>query len=565
MIDTCAGEFKSFTPYYYSTYESENEADLKQEISKDSVVKKKIVILGGGPNRIGQGIEFDYCCVHASLILREFGYETIIINSNPETVSTDFDISDKLYFEPVTVEDVVSIYEQEKPTGIIVQLGGQTPLNISQEIEERGLKVLGTPVREIFRAEDRNEFQAIIEKLDLRQPPNGIASQEKEIFQITEKIGFPVLLRPSFVLGGRAMQIVFSNEEIQEWLVSVRKLDFGWPILIDKFLDQALEIDVDLVSDGEEVLIAGIMEHIEKAGIHSGDSACILPPNQISSEQIKEIKRISTLLAKELKVKGLMNLQLAIKDQKIYIIEVNPRASRTVPFVSKATGIPWAKIGALLIIGKSLKEVYESRLIQPDFSIENFTRKSIISVKEAVLPFKKFPGCNIALGPEMHSTGEVMGIDSSFGLAFAKAQIGSSQDLLSPKKTIFLSVSEEEKPEILEISRKLNQLKYKIYCTQGTYEFLKERNIRTNLVNKAQEIEPNVLTLILNKEFSIIINIPKGKKSLLDNMSIRRLAVLMDLPLITTIAGARATVEALESLQEKNFLEIKSLQERLET
>jgi carbamoyl-phosphate synthase large subunit len=553
MIDTCAAEFESFTPYYYSTYEAENEALDSQ--------KDKVIILGGGPNRIGQGIEFDYCCVHASMALREAGYETIMVNSNPETVSTDFDSSDKLYFEPVTVEDVLAIWNQEKPLGVIVQIGGQTPLNIAEAIEKEGVKILGTSVAQIARAENRYEFNTIVNKLKLNQPPSEIADEPSQVIEKAHRVGYPVLVRPSFVLGGQSMQIVYSDAELNNWLSAMEKSGIVWPVLIDKFLDDAIEIDVDAVSDGKEVLVAGILEHIERAGIHSGDSSCVLPSYTLSDAQIDELIKSTELLAKELGVIGLINVQYAFKEGKLYVLEVNPRASRTVPFVSKATGIPFAKIGALLMVGNSLESLREKGIL-PKFTIKEFMMKGLISVKEAVLPFKKFPGCQIALGPEMRSTGEVMGIAETFGIAFAKAQIAAGQNLSPKNKTVFLSVNDSEKDQMLEIAKILESLDYSIYSTEGTFNYLKEKGIQSTIVRKAKDPEPNILNLLTERKISLLINIPKGLDALQDNMSIRRLAILLDLPLITTMAGAKATAEALKSYEEAGRkFSVKSLQE----
>jgi carbamoyl-phosphate synthase large subunit len=554
MIDTCAAEFESRTPYYYSTYEQENEV-LASE-------RQKIIILGGGPNRIGQGIEFDYCCVHASMALREAGYETIMINSNPETVSTDFDTSDRLYFEPVTVEDVVAIWKQEKPLGVIVQIGGQTPLNIAEKIETEGVKILGTPVAQIARAENRHEFNQIVKKLKLSQPPSAIADKPEQIIDMAEGVGYPVLVRPSYVLGGQSMQIVYNQTELQDWLTQMNKTGLVWPVLVDKFLDDALEIDVDAVADQNEVLVAGIMEHIERAGIHSGDSSCVLPPHTLKPAQIDELIEATQALAKELKVVGLMNVQFAFKEGVLYVLEVNPRASRTVPFVSKATGIAWAKIGALLMAGQTLAELRQKGTL-PAFTFQEFAKnKKQVAVKEAVLPFKKFPGCQIALGPEMRSTGEVMGIDESFGLAFAKGQLAAGQNIVWSNRTVFLSVNDHEKDGVLPVAKVFEKLNYTIYATEGTFNYLKERGIKSIFVRKAKEAEPNILNLLTERKISVLINIPRGREALQDNMSMRRLAILLDVPLITTTAGAMATAEALQSLEANNMtFKVKSLQE----
>ncbi len=555
MIDTCAGEIESKTPYYYSTYEQENEV-----IKSD---RNKIIIIGGGPNRIGQGIEFDYCCVHASMALRQAGFETIMINSNPETVSTDFDTSDRLYFEPITVEDVLEIYEQEKPLGVIVQLGGQTPLNIAKGLEANGVKILGTPVSQIEKAENRDEFNNIIKKLGLNQPPSTIALSYEEVLSKVEEIGYPALVRPSFVIGGQAMQIIYDKEELLIWIKNTQEMDLIFPILIDKFLDEAIEIDADCVSDGKTTIIAGILEHIERAGIHSGDSSCSLPVQTLNETEVDEIIKATKLLAEELKVVGLMNIQFAVKEGKIYILEVNPRASRTVPFVSKVINIPWAKVGSLLMGGKSFEEIKDLGLLPKEgFDIKEFTKKGIVAVKEAVLPFKKFPGCEISLGPEMRSTGEVMGIDKTFGLAFAKGQIAAGQNLMSSNLSVFLSINDEEKEYAVSMTKDLKELGYQVYCTEGTFNYLKEKGLETILMRKAKESSPNILNYLTDRKISVLINLPSGKEALQDNMSIRRLAVLLDLPLITTLAGAKATVEALKSIGQTNGkLSVMALQE----
>ena len=553
MIDTCAGEFESRTPYYYSTYDQENEVLPSK--------RPKVIILGGGPNRIGQGIEFDYCCVHASMALQEAGYETIMVNSNPETVSTDFDSSDRLYFEPVTVEDVLAVWQQEKPMGLIVQIGGQTPLNIAKAIEAEGVKILGTSVKQIARAENRYEFNQIVSKLGLNQPASAIADKPEQVLKMAESVGYPVLVRPSYVLGGQSMQIVYNDSELKSWLQDMQKSGIIWPVLVDKFLDNALEIDVDAVSDGQEVLTAGIMEHIERAGIHSGDSSTVLPPHTLSEEQVDELIKITQLLARELEVVGLMNVQYAFKDSKLYVLEVNPRASRTVPFVSKATGIAWAKIGALLMVGNKLKDLRQKGILQP-FNFKEFAKTSHISVKEVVLPFKKFAGCQITLGPEMRSTGEVMGIDKNVGLAFAKGQLAAGQNILSGNKTVFLSVNDREKDEVLSIAENFLKLNYVIYSTEGTFNYLKQNGLKSILVRKAKEKEPNILNFLTERKISLLINIPYTREALQDNMSLRRLAVLLDLPLITTTAGAQITVQALQSLAANNMsFEVKALQD----
>jgi len=465
LVDTCAAEFEAYTPYYYSTYEEEDEA----RVSK----KKKIMILGGGPNRIGQGIEFDYCCCHASFALKELGYETIMVNSNPETVSTDYDTSDKLYFEPLTFEDVMNIVDKEKPDGVIVQFGGQTPLNLAKRLEDTGVPIVGTSVKSIDRAEDRDKFAKLIRKLKINQPANGSATLKEEAKRIAKKIGYPVLVRPSYVLGGRAMKIVYDEASLDEFIKEAQDTSQEHPILIDKFLEDAVEVDVDAVSDGKLTVIGGIMEHIEEAGVHSGDSACVLPPHTLSDEVIDTIREYTHAISKELKVKGLLNIQFAIKNDIVYVLEVNPRASRTVPFVSKATGVPLAKIAAKVMVGKKLSEL-------------GFTEEKLVnhfSVKESVLPFSRFSGVDIILGPEMKSTGEVMGVSSSFGMAFYKSQVAAGS-ILPRKGKIFISVRNEDKTDIISIAKKLCQMRFEIIATKGTSKVLRSNNIKAKTVVK---------------------------------------------------------------------------------
>ena len=451
-MDTCAAEFEAYTPYYYSTYEQENEIRRSN--------RKKVVILGGGPNRIGQGIEFDYCCVQASFALREMGIESIMVNSNPETVSTDYDTSDKLYFEPLTREDVLSIVEQEKPEGIIVQFGGQTPLNLSVPLAEAGVRILGTSPDSIDLAEDRRRFQELLTRLGLRQPENGIATNESEAIEAAARIGYPVLVRPSFVLGGRAMEIVYDQKDLEYYMKNAVEVSPGKPVLIDRFLDHAIEIDVDAISDGKDTIVAGIMEHIEEAGIHSGDSACVLPPISLNPGVVERIKEQTRSLARELKVVGLMNIQYAVKDDLIYVLEVNPRASRTVPFVSKATGISFAKLATKVIMGMTLKDLGLTKEVFP----------SHVSVKESVFPFARFPGVDTLLSPEMKSTGEVMGIDENFGLAFAKSQLAAGQKL-PLSGTVLISVKDEDKAAIVETVSLFSLMGFRIVATRGTSVF----------------------------------------------------------------------------------------------
>jgi carbamoyl-phosphate synthase large subunit len=541
LVDTCAAEFKAATPYYYSTYETENEARISD--------RKKVMILGGGPNRIGQGIEFDYCCVHASFALREEGVESIMINSNPETVSTDYDTSDKLYFEPLTKEDVLHIVETEKPMGVIVQFGGQTPLNLSGSLHKAGVPILGTQPESINRAEDREQFQALLKKLGLVQPENGTALSIEDAVAVAEKIGYPVVVRPSYVLGGRAMKIVYDREELENFTRLAILESSGHPVLIDKFLEDAIEIDVDAVSDGKVTIIGGIMEHIEEAGIHSGDSACVLPPYTISSPMIDEIIIATKAMALELDVVGLMNVQYAIKNNRLFVLEVNPRASRTIPFVSKATGIPLAKIATKVMLGRTLKEL----------GIVSERTPAHVSVKESVLPFNRFPGVDTLLGPEMKSTGEVMGIDSDFGSAYAKSQFGAGQ-LLPDQGTVFISVKDNDKQAILPVASQFNDMGFTVMATRGTSSFLKHHGIANKLVNKVSIGRPHVVDAIKNKEIQLIINTPSGGETKQDGYVIRRAAIKFNIPYTTTIAGAIAMCKGIAALKKKH-LSVKTIQE----
>ena len=542
LVDTCAAEFEAYTPYFYSTYEKEDESRTSDH--------PKVMILGGGPNRIGQGIEFDYCCCHASFALREMGYESIMVNSNPETVSTDYDTSDRLYFEPLTREDVLAIVEREKPEGIIVQFGGQTPLNLAVPLKDAGVKLLGTSSDSIDRAEDRERFQALLKKLGLIQPDNGTAESFEEAGRIADEIGYPVVVRPSFVLGGRAMEIVYNESDLEAFVALAVEASPDRPILIDKYLEDAIEFDVDAVADGTDVVIAGIMEHVEEAGIHSGDSACVLPPITLNEEVLEGIRRNTRALAKELQVIGLMNIQYAIKNDTIFVLEVNPRASRTVPFVSKATGIPWAKVATKVMMGKKLK----------DLGVMNPPPMSHLAVKESVFPFKRFPGVDTLLGPEMRSTGEVMGIDSFFGLAFAKSQMAA--DLILPTKgTAFVSVKNKDKRNILFIVKKLLDLGFDLVATEGTANALVSHDIEVTKVRKVSEGRPNVVDLIKNGEIQLIINTPaSGRTPRRDEVAIRSTAVAYGIPIMTTVSGAAATVNAIEVMARKP-LDVKSLQE----
>jgi len=541
LVDTCAAEFEAYTPYYYSTYEQENEIRHSG--------KRKVMILGGGPNRIGQGIEFDYCCVHASFALKEMGIESIMVNSNPETVSTDYDTSDKLYFEPLTREDVLNIVEQEKPEGIIVQFGGQTPLNISTPLAEAGVTILGTSPDSIDRAEDRDHFQDLLKKLNIEQPENGIAVNKEEAIRIAGKIGYPVLVRPSFVLGGRAMEIVYDQEDLEFYMESAFRVSPGKPVLIDRFLEDATEIDVDAISDGEDTIIGGIMEHIEEAGIHSGDSACVLPSISLGREILGQIKDHTRSIARELDVRGLMNIQYAVKEDIVYVLEVNPRASRTVPFVSKATGVPLARLATKVIMGKRLRDLGLIREVQP----------SHICCKESAFPFARFPNVDPILGPEMRSTGEVMGIDSSFGLAFAKSQLAVGQKL-PLSGTVFISVKDKDKKASQGIAAMFHDAGFKIVATGGTSAFLLNHGIPNKQVNKVRQGRPHIVDMIKNGDIDLIINTTSNKRAVSESYSIRRAALAFDIPYSTTIAGARATALAIKSMIEGGF-GVKTIQE----
>ncbi|HEY6008472.1 MAG TPA: carbamoyl-phosphate synthase large subunit [Geobacteraceae bacterium] len=542
-VDTCAAEFVAYTPYLYSTYEEECEADITD--------RQKIMILGGGPNRIGQGIEFDYCCVHGVFALAEDGFETIMVNCNPETVSTDYDTSDRLYFEPLTYEDVLSIVDLEKPTGVIVQFGGQTPLKLAVALEKAGVPIIGTSPDSIDRAEDRERFQEMLHKLELRQPENGTARSCDEAEAVADRIGYPVVVRPSYVLGGRAMEIVYDVDNLRRYMTTAVQASPEHPILIDKFLDEAIEIDVDALCDGNDVVIGGIMEHIEEAGIHSGDSACSLPPYSISRELIDEIKRQTRLMALELGVKGLMNVQYAVKDDDIYILEVNPRASRTAPFVSKATGRPLAKIAARVMAGKSLKELGVSGDIEPTH----------MAVKESVFPFVKFPGVDTILGPEMKSTGEVIGIDDTFAKAFAKAQLGAGVRLPTGGK-VFISVRDADKKHVVSIAQKLYNAGFHMVATRGTASYLQEKGVPVQVINKVLEGRPHIVDAIKNGDIALVINTTHGAQAVADSFSIRRTALMHNLAYYTTVAGARAVADGILAIKQAE-LDVKPLQEFL--
>ena len=539
-VDTCAAEFESYTPYLYSTYESECEANPTN--------LRKIMVLGSGPNRIGQGIEFDYCCCHASFALKDAGYETIMVNCNPETVSTDYDTSDRLYFEPLTFENVMAIIEVEKPVGVIVQFGGQTPLNLALKLKKAGVPIIGTSPENIDLAEDRKRFGQLLRDLDIPQPRNGTALCLEDARTVASRIGYPVLVRPSYVLGGRAMSIVYDQDALDSYMTTAVEASPEHPVLIDKFLERAYEYDVDALCDGERIIIAGIMEHIEEAGIHSGDSTCILPPIVIDDALLERMKAYTRRLGKALHVIGLMNIQFAIKQGTVYVLEVNPRASRTIPYVSKSTGIPLAKIAARIMAGERLK----------DFGLSDELPVKHCFVKSPVFPFNKFPGVDTILGPEMKSTGEVMGVADSFGTAYGKAQLSAGMRL--PRNgTVFISVNEKDKDGLCPIARNMKEMGFKIYTTVGTYKFLKKNGIKTKQVFKAGEGRPNIVDLIKSKKIDLIINTPLGRQSRFDERSIRRAATQYGIACITTLSGAAAAAKAILSLRNES-LTVQSMQ-----
>ena len=540
-VDTCAGEFKSDTAYLYSTYEEECEANPSD--------RKKVMILGGGPNRIGQGIEFDYCCVHAALALRESGFETIMVNCNPETVSTDFDTSDRLYFEPLTLEDVLEIIHVEKPWGVIVHYGGQTPLKLANALHENGVNIIGTSADSIDAAEDRERFQQILHDLNLKQPENRTARNAQEAVALTNEVGYPLVVRPSYVLGGRAMQIVYNDEELNRYMREAVSVSNDSPILLDHFLNNAIEVDVDCIADGEQVIIGGIMQHIEQAGIHSGDSACSLPPYSLSQAIQDEIRRQTVAMAQALKVVGLMNVQFAVQNDVVYVLEVNPRASRTVPFVSKATGRPLAKIAARVMAGISLKEQGVAGEVIPAY----------YSVKEAVFPFIKFPGVDVVLGPEMRSTGEVMGVGKTFSEAFLKAELGAGERIPKTGK-VFLSVDDSDKARLLPVARRLQEQGYGLCATMGTARFLLENGIVTQIVNKVREGRPHIVDAIKNGEIAIVINtVGSQAESIADSHSIRSSALKQRVPLYTTIAGSEAISLSIGNLDNNDVYSVQEL------
>ena len=542
-VDTCAAEFATNTAYLYSTYEQECEAKPTD--------RKKIIVLGGGPNRIGQGIEFDYCCVHAALALSEDGFETIMINCNPETVSTDYDTSDRLYFEPVTLEDVLEIVHIEKPVGMIVQYGGQTPLKLARALEANGVPIIGTSPESIDVAEDRERFQKLLTKLNLRQPPNRTARTESEALAHAQEIGYPLVVRPSYVLGGRAMEIVHEQTDLERYMREAVKVSNDSPVLLDRFLNDAIEIDVDCLCDGQQVFIGGVMEHIEQAGVHSGDSACSLPPFSLSNEMTTEIKRQTALMARALNVSGLMNVQFAVQKGDVYVLEVNPRASRTVPFVSKATGLQLAKIAARAMAGQTLAAQGITKEVVPHY----------FSVKEAVFPFVKFPGVDTILGPEMKSTGEVMGVGVTFGEAFVKSQMAASVNL-PESGTVFISVKNQDKPKAVEVARGLHGLGFKVVATRGTATAIKEAGIPVMVVNKVAEGRPHIVDMLKNGEVSLVINtVEERRNAITDSRAIRTQALAARVTYYTTIAGARAAVEGMQYLREGLGIKVYSLQE----
>jgi carbamoyl-phosphate synthase large subunit len=551
-VDTCAAEFATNTAYMYGTYEAEHG-----ECEAEPTANKKIMVLGGGPNRIGQGIEFDYCCVHAALALREDGYETIMVNCNPETVSTDYDTSDRLYFEPLTLEDVLEIVDKEKPVGVIVQYGGQTPLKLALDLEANGVPIIGTSPDMIDAAEDRERFQKLLQELGLRQPPNRTARAEDEALRLAEEIGYPLVVRPSYVLGGRAMEIVHEPRDLERYMREAVKVSHDSPVLLDRFLNDAIECDVDALSDGQRVFIGGVMEHIEQAGVHSGDSACSLPPYSLSQATVDELKRQTAAMAKALNVIGLMNVQFAIQqhngEDTVYVLEVNPRASRTVPYVSKATGLSLAKIAARCMAGQSLdSQGIGEEVIPPYFS-----------VKEAVFPFNKFPGVDPVLGPEMRSTGEVMGVGKVFGEALFKSQLAAGSRL-PEKGTVLITVKDSDKPRAVGVARMLHDLGYPIVATRGTASAIEAAGIPVRVVNKVKDGRPHIVDMIKNGELALVFTtVDETRTAIADSRSIRIAALAGRVPYYTTIAGARAAVEGLKHMQSLEVYDLQSLHKQL--
>jgi carbamoyl-phosphate synthase large subunit len=550
LVDTCAAEFEAYTPYYYSTYDCGDD-----EVKKTT--KKKVMILGGGPNRIGQGIEFDYCCVHAAFALKEDGFETIMVNSNPETVSTDYDTSDQLFFEPLTLEDVLHIYEREQCWGAIAQFGGQTPLNLALGLQKNGVNIIGTSPQNIEIAEDRKFFAAMLDKLKIPQPPNGVATNETEALKVAQKLGYPILVRPSFVLGGRAMQIVFSDAELQHYMRFAVEASPKRPVLVDQFLEDATEVDVDCIADVGQfkkpgdgtIVIGGILEHIEFAGIHSGDAAMVLPPHTLSKKVIETIRDYTHAMARELEVIGLMNVQYAVKDEKVFVLEVNPRASRTVPFVSKAIGVPLAKLAAKVMAGKTLKELGFTKEIKPKYW----------AVKESVFPFNRFHGQDILLSPEMRSTGEVMGLDADLGIAYAKSQMAAGAALpLSGK--VFISVSDAHKKHVAAVAKQFADLEFELVATVGTAAVLEKAGLKVERIVKLLEGRPNVIDLLKNKEIQLVINTPSGAVPREDEVKIRTTAIYTGTPIMTTLSGAKAAARGIAALKKSGY-SVKTLQE----
>lgn len=551
LVDTCAAEFEAYTPYYYSTYDKGDD-----EVKPSD--KRKVMILGGGPNRIGQGIEFDYCCVHAAFALKEEGFETIMVNSNPETVSTDYDTSDRLYFEPLTLEDVLHIYYREKCWGAIAQFGGQTPLNLSLGLQKNGVNIIGTSPQSIEIAEDRKLFAAMLRKLNIPQPPNGTATNETEALEIAKQLGYPVLVRPSFVLGGRAMQIIYSDSELKHYMRFAVEASPERPVLVDKFLEDAIEVDVDCISDiglyknpeKEGItVIGGILEHIEFAGVHSGDAAMVLPPHTLSKSVIEVIREYTYAMARELKVAGLMNVQYAVKDDTVYVLEVNPRASRTVPFVSKAIGVSLAKLAAKVMVGKTLAELGFTKEITPSY----------YAVKESVFPFNRFHGQDILLSPEMRSTGEVMGIDEDLGIAYAKSQMAAGTPL-PLSGTVFISVSDMHKKDVASVAKLFADLGFDIVATSGTADVLEKAGLKVKRIFKIGEGRPNTLDYLINRKIQLVINTPTGQTPRADEVKIRTTAVYTNTPIMTTLSGAKAAALGIAAMKKSGY-SVKTLQE----
>ncbi len=547
LVDTCAAEFEAYTPYYYSTYDRGDD-----EVKGNTA--KKVMILGGGPNRIGQGIEFDYCCVHAAFALKEDGFETIMVNSNPETVSTDYDTSDKLFFEPLTLEDVLHIYEREQCWGAIAQFGGQTPLNLALGLQKNGVNIIGTSPQSIEIAEDRKLFAAMLTKLNIPQPPNGLATNAAEALEASKKLGYPVLVRPSFVLGGRAMQIVYSDAELTHYMKFAVEASPERPVLVDKFLEDATEVDVDCIADvglpnGSTIVIGGMLEHIEFAGVHSGDAAMVLPPHTLSEKVIGTIREYTHAMARELKVVGLMNVQYAVKGDTVYVLEVNPRASRTVPFVSKAIGFPLAKIAAKVMAGKTLKELNFTEEVWPKYW----------AVKESVFPFNRFHGQDILLSPEMRSTGEVMGLDADLGTAYAKSQMAANSSL-PLKGKVFISVSDHHKKDVVAVARSFTDLGFELIATGGTATVLEKAGLKVQRIYKLQEGRPNAVDLLKNKEIQLVINTPSGASPRADEVKIRTTAVYTGTPIMTTLSGAKAAALGIAALKKSGY-SVKTIQE----